>query len=179
MDPLSVTASVVGLLTAAGKVYTLLEGIAAIKQCPTTIHEARTEVKHAELALCSMQRYLEHLDRINPQRSALIQIDDLRVTLADAMLAFSNFESLLQLLSGLARIHVAITWVRYSKLIEEHLAKVQRYKTSLTLMLSILQWYITSKDPFVNIRLIERQSIGSRSLAKSGHFTDPNPRGLK
>lgn len=140
MDPLSVTASVVGLLTAAGKVYTLLEGISSIKQCPTTIHEARTEVKHAELALRSMQRFLEHLDQMNPRRSSLIQIDDLRLTLADAMLAFANFESLLELLSGLARVRIAITWVRYSKLIEEHLAKVQRYKTSLTLMLSILQW---------------------------------------
>jgi hypothetical protein len=143
MDPLSVAASVVGLLTAAGKVCTLLESISSAQQCPATIQDARSEVKHAELALRSMQRYLERLDLLNPQRAARIQIDELRVTLADAMLAFSDFESLLQLLSGLAKIRVVITWVRYSKLIDEHLAKIQRYKASLLLMLGILQWYAT------------------------------------
>jgi cell division control protein 24 len=140
MDPLSVAASVVGLLSAAGQVYTLLEQISSAQQCPVTIQDARTEVKQAELALRSMQRYLQRLDLLNPQRAALIQVDELRVTLADAMLSFADFESLLQLLSGLTRIHVMITWSRYSKRIEEHLAKVQRYKSSLILMLGILQW---------------------------------------
>ena len=140
MDPLSVAASVVGLLTASAKVCTLLEHLSSVQECPATIQDARTEVKHAELALQSLQRYLQRLDLVDPQRAALIQIDELRVVLSDAMLAFSEFESLLQLLGSMARMRVSITWVRYSKKIDEHRNKIQRYIASLNLMLGILQW---------------------------------------
>ncbi|GAB1316093.1 LIM zinc-binding domain-containing protein [Madurella fahalii] len=138
MDPLSITSAVVGLLTATGKVYSLLEGLSSIRNAPTTIRDAQKEVRHAEIALRSIQRLLYRLDTPNPRRG-LIQVDELRITLADAMLVTSAFETLLQRLAGQARVRVAISWVTISKQIDEHVARIGRYQQSLMLMMSILQ----------------------------------------
>jgi len=139
MDPLSVAASIVGLLTAAGKIHALLETLSSIRNAPSTIREAQRETRHTEIALRSLHRFLHRLDPANP-RLELIQVDELRVVLADAMLIFSSFESILQSLAGLARVRVTISWTKYTKQIDEHLAKLERYKSSLAFMLSILQW---------------------------------------
>lgn len=134
MDPLTITTTVVGLLAATGKVVTLLDAISSIRHSPDAVSEARTEVRHAEIALRSMQSLIENLDA-TASRQKMIQVD-LRVTLADAMLAFSSFESLLLRMAGTR----PILWYLYQTRLEEHMNRIQRYKLSLTLMLSILQW---------------------------------------
>jgi len=140
MDPLSVAASVVGLLGATAKVGTLLDYLSSVQECPTTIQDARTEVKHAELALRSLQRYLQRLDLVDSRRAALIQVDELRVVLSEAMLVLAGFESLLERLTRVARIRVSVTWMRHSRKIDEHRASIQRYIACLNLMVGILGW---------------------------------------
>ncbi|KAL6356404.1 hypothetical protein LRP88_10000 [Fusarium phalaenopsidis] len=139
MEPFSAASSVAGLIIAAGRIYSLLDFISSVKNSPTTISDAKNEVKHAQSALCSLNRYLNNLASLNPTRTAMIQVDDLRVTLSDAMMAFSEFETLLLTLDNIARVKAFTVWPKYAKDIEEHMAKVQRYKASLTLMLNILQ----------------------------------------
>lgn len=139
MDPLSIAAAIVGLLTAAGKVCTLLEVFSAIQNAPAAIKDAQNEVRRAELALRLMQRLLHRLDVSNPRRS-LIQVNELRITLADAMLAFSAFETMLQRLTSLTKVRVAISWIKFTKQMDEHVARIGRHQQSLTLMISILQW---------------------------------------
>ena len=146
MEPFSAASSVAGLIIAAGKIYSLLDFISSVKNSPTTISDAKNEVKHAQSALCSLKRYLNNLASLNPTRTAMIQVDDLRVTLSDAMMAFSDFETLLLTLDNIARVKAFIVWPKYAKDIEEHMAKVQRYKTSLTLMLNILQRYLLASN---------------------------------
>jgi len=138
MDPLSIAMAVVGLLAAAGKVGELLEVLSGMRNAPQTVKDILAEVLHTEVALRSIQRLLKRLDYSN-QRRGLIQIDELRVTLADAMLVFSSFEVFLTSLP-LGKAWTMASWPKYSKPIKEHMAKIQRYKLSLTLMLTILQW---------------------------------------
>jgi len=140
MDPLSVAASVVGLLGATAKVGTLLDYLSSVQECPATIQDARTEVKHAELALRSLQRYLQRLDLVDSRRAALIQVDELRVVLSEAMLVLAGFEGLLERLTRVARIRVSVTWMRHSRKIDEHRASIQRYIACLNLMVGILGW---------------------------------------
>lgn len=139
MEPFSVASSVAGLIIAAGKVYSLLDFISSVKNSPTTVNDAKNEVKHARSALCSLERYLNNLASLNPERTAMIRVDNLRVTLSDAMIAFSDFQTLLLTLENIALVKAFIVWPKYAKDIEEHMARVQRHKTSLTLMLIILQ----------------------------------------
>lgn len=141
MDPLSVAASVVGLLGATAKIYGLLEGIASVKNSPTTIRDAQIEVRHVEIALRSLQRYLWRLELASAHRKELIFIDEVIVCLADSMMALSDFESLLEMLKTFARVRISISWFKYSKQVEEQVVKLQRQKTSLSMMLNILQWY--------------------------------------
>ncbi|KAM5363128.1 hypothetical protein ACJZ2D_012178 [Fusarium nematophilum] len=136
MDPLSAAASVVGLNAAVGKVYGLLDYVSSIKNAPATIRDAKDQVGHAQLALRSMERCLDRLALLSPDRTALIQVDDLRITLADAMMAFSDLESLLQ---KLAHVRTVVSWYRHEKSIQGHMARIQRYQSSLNMMLNILQ----------------------------------------
>ncbi|KAK3387784.1 hypothetical protein B0H63DRAFT_521806 [Podospora didyma] len=138
MDPLSITVSVVGLLAAAGKAHALLETISLIQNAPTTVRDAERETRHTEIALRSLHRLLQRLDPAN-ERLEMIQVDELRVVLADAMLLFSSFESMLQSLADLSRLRLSISWINYTRQLDEHLGKLERYKSSLTFMLSILQ----------------------------------------
>jgi len=135
MEPLTITTTIVGLLAATGKVASLVDAISSIRHAPEAVSAARTEVRHAEIALRSMQSFIENLD-VSPSRQKMIQVDDLRVILADAMLAFSSFESLLLRMAGTR----PILWYLYQTRLEEHVNRIQRYKLSLTLMLSVLQW---------------------------------------
>ncbi|KAK5656722.1 hypothetical protein OQA88_4270 [Cercophora sp. LCS_1] len=134
MDPLTITAAVVGLLTAAGKVVALLDAISSIRNSPDAVNEARKEVQHVEMALHAMQTLISSFDTVG-SRHRMIQVDDLRIALADAMLAFSSFEALLLRMGGTR----PMLWYLYKMRLEEHVGRVQRYKLSLTLMLNILQ----------------------------------------
>ncbi|KAK1753893.1 hypothetical protein QBC47DRAFT_385154 [Echria macrotheca] len=135
MDPLSISTAIVGLLTAAGKTHGLLETISAVRNAPQSIREAQRETRHTEVALRSLQRFLRHIDPTDPRRE-MIQVDELRVVLSDAMLIFSSFENMLR---RLERQAPRIQWLRYTKRVDEHLAKLERYKSSLSIMLDVLQ----------------------------------------
>ena len=127
MDPLSVTASIVGLLTAAAKIHDLLAILSSIRNAPATIKEAQEETRHTDIALRSMQRFLEHPDPAAPNpRTARIQVDELRIVLADAMLVFSSFESMLELLAGQARLRVSVFWATHAKQMDDHVSKMER-----------------------------------------------------
>ncbi|KAK4444571.1 hypothetical protein QBC34DRAFT_182057 [Podospora aff. communis PSN243] len=129
--------AVVGLLTAAGKVGTILGHLGQIRDAPQTVRDVRAEVAQTEVALRSLQQLLERLD-LPGQRRGLIQIDGLRVASADAMMEFSSFETFLSGLpsgNGLSVLYQA----KNLKAIDGHLAKIQRHKMSLTFMLTILQ----------------------------------------
>jgi hypothetical protein len=153
MDPLSITMAIVGLLTAAGKVGTLLGHLSEWRNAPFVIAAIRDEVLQTSIALQAIKGLLGRLEDTHPRRE-LIQVDHLRVTLANAMLTFSSLEELLldvhilEISPGPSRSspknlrHLALlpTGHRKLKAIEDHLARIQRYKSSLTFMLTILQW---------------------------------------
>lgn len=140
MDPLSLAASIAGLMGAAQQIYSLLGLIHASKNSPTALYQAQEEVQHVQFALQSLQGYLLHLDHVTDKRKRLICVDELIATISDAMLSFSAFDSLLSVLANLPRIQVALSWFKYSKDIDEHIARIQRHKASLTVMLNIIQW---------------------------------------
>ncbi|KAK4220676.1 hypothetical protein QBC38DRAFT_449830 [Podospora fimiseda] len=95
MDPLSINASVTVLIVAATKITTLLDYLSQCRDSPATIQDAQSKIKHTETAICALQQFLQRVDRKNP-RLTMIQVDDLRLNLADAMLALSSFEALVQ-----------------------------------------------------------------------------------
>jgi hypothetical protein len=78
MDPLSVMASVVGLLAAAGQVTSVLSKVKSIiKDAPRSMDHTISEVKAVEISLSAIQKFLLGLSSAPRQRITMIQVDQL------------------------------------------------------------------------------------------------------
>lgn len=140
MDPLRISASITGLLRAAGQLNSMLQFLSTLQNSPDVIMDCRLEINHVKIALQSLDRFIHRLHFISPRRTKLIQIDDLIITLSDAMMAFSGFEDILRRIEEVTKFQALIPWTKYSKRIKHHLARMHRLKMSLNMMLVIVQW---------------------------------------
>jgi hypothetical protein len=140
MDPLSVTASIVGILTAATQVATLL---GKIKDAPKSISDVLTEVDDIKLIFSAFQEFIKKAAKMRGGRSAMIQIDDIVVMLTRTVLVFSELETLVSPLSKKDNNSYLnrVTWTRVEPGVIRLVNQLQRQKTSLTLLLQIIQWY--------------------------------------
>ena len=96
MDPLSITASIVGILAAAGKLSELLSSIfSTTKDAPKVVNALMHEISDIQAALSSLQVLLDHLSTSPKRRTALIQIDSLIVTFTESVVTFSELENII------------------------------------------------------------------------------------
>jgi hypothetical protein len=145
MDPLSVTAGIVGILAAAGKVGELLHGtISTTKDAPRVLIALACEVKEVQAALSSLQNLLSDLTSAPTHRTALIQLDQLIVTLTEAILTFSELETTIAPFSlpqgAKLPLKSRLKWTRAESSCVKFVERLQRHKASISLMLNILQW---------------------------------------
>lgn len=145
MDPLSVTASIVGILAAAGKVGELLHGaISTAKDAPRVLVSLACEVQEVRAALFSLQTLLADLSSTQSHRAALIQIDQLIVTLTDSVLTFSELETAIApfvtLQGAKVPFRARLKWLWAEDSCSKIVDRLQRHKSTISLMLNILQW---------------------------------------
>jgi hypothetical protein len=143
MDPLSVMASVVGLLTAAGTVTSILLSLkSSLSDAPRLIDHVILEVREVEISLSAMHKFLIGISSVPKRRIALIQVDQLRATLTDSVLTFSELEALVTPLIGRSDILVLerVKWAWKEDAVSRIMQRLQRHKSSLSLMLNIVQW---------------------------------------
>lgn len=155
MDPLSVTASIVGILGAAGKVAEVLGSVVTnIKDAPRVFTTITTEVNSLRIVLSSLQQFLVNLTSASPHRVALIQLDQLIVTLTDSVLTFSELETLITPLDVPPGCQFLLKdrlkWLMKESAILGISEKLQKHMSSLSLMLNILQWYAANLWQFCN-----------------------------
>ncbi|CAH0057966.1 unnamed protein product [Clonostachys solani] len=131
MNSLNLSMSIKGLRTAAEHLCSLIQSFSASWNSTNRLRDCRQEITLVGIGLRSFERYLQRLDRVDPQRKKLIQVDDLVITFSDAIMVFSEFEELLRQLETKKNAGVRITWVHYSKLFQQHLERIQRLKESL------------------------------------------------
>jgi hypothetical protein len=145
MDPLSVMASVVGLLTAASNVSSILTAIkSGTKEAPQLVNHVLSEVKEVEISLSAIHKFLQGITSAPRRRIALIQLDQLIATLTDAVLTFSELEALVTPLEMRSKISTIerLKWVSKGDAISNIMQRLQRHKSSLSLMLNIVQWLV-------------------------------------
>lgn len=145
MDPLSVTASIVGILAAAGKVGELLHGaISTAKDAPRVLISLACEVQEVRAAVFSLKLLLADLSSTQTHRAALIQIDQLIVTLADTVLTFSELETAITPFvasqGAIVSLRAKFKWLWTEDSCNKIVDRLQRHKSTLSLMLNILQW---------------------------------------
>jgi hypothetical protein len=145
MDPLSVLASVTGLLAAVGSVMSKLTAIkSTLQDAPRFVDQILSEVGDLKTSLSAMHQLLGRLGSARQGRLALIQIDQLVATLTEAVRTFSDLEikiasfAISPNLSLVERVKLAWNEDDIILVVE----RLRRYKLSLSLMLNIVQWYV-------------------------------------
>ena len=143
MDPLSVSASIIGLLGAAAKVSSvLLTFVKKTRNAPDSAQELISEVNSVTAVLTHLQKYLLNSAGTARSRASLILVDQVVVTLSECVITFSKLEELL----GTSRddnewkILDRMKWALEESSTSSILRRLERNKTSLTLMLTVLQW---------------------------------------
>ena len=139
MEPLNITSSVASIITAASQVSYIL---GEIKDAPKSIKAVATELNHIELIFYALQKFLDNNARVSGERATLIQLEDVVVILTQTVLVFSELESLISPMANGNKTSylVRLTWTRLQGGVMRLVGQLQRHKTSLTLLLQIIQW---------------------------------------
>ncbi|KAE9364169.1 hypothetical protein N431DRAFT_519382 [Stipitochalara longipes BDJ] len=111
MEPLNITSSIAGIITAASQVSDLL---GQIKDAPKSITAVAAELDHIQLIFRALQKFLDSNTRVSGERATLIQLEDVVVILTQTVLVFSELESLISpIANGNKTTYlVRLTWIR-------------------------------------------------------------------
>jgi hypothetical protein len=143
-DPLSVAASIIGIIAAAGKVAeTLGPFISTVKDTTKIAATIFAEVNSSKIVLSALQVLLDDIDSAPRKRRELIPVSQLVITLTDGAFIFSELESLvLQLSNSTEKWSTRIQWARKKDTLVVFATRLQLFKSSISVMLNILQWYV-------------------------------------
>jgi hypothetical protein len=146
MDPLSVTASITGIITAATQVSTIL---GQIKDAPIVL-SILTEVDHIKLVFRVLQNFLDGASAsiVTWGRAALIQLEDLVMILTQTVLVFSGLETLIYPYLKPRPNRTPAPYLSRPTCTTEFLdpgfrglvSQLRSHKKPLTLLLQIIQW---------------------------------------
>ena len=146
MDPLSITASAVGLLTAVASVAKTIRSITAVvKDAPREVHSLQVEVDELQTAVAGLNEFMGRASQLPKHRTSLISVDQLVATLTEAVLIISEIESLLKpIKSGIFTktllVQDRLRFISNQGTISMIIQRIQRSKASLNLMFNIVQW---------------------------------------
>ena len=143
MDPLSASASLVGLLTAAAQVTKLLTSlIQDAKEAPDSCRSVLREVTGISICLHQLQGFLIGAQEAPRSRTSLILVEQALVVLSDCVLTFSDLEQNLESLKTENPMGVLdrLKWLNKEPLINKLISRLQASKASLNLILTTLTW---------------------------------------
>ena len=140
-EPLSVAAGVVGLLAAAAQVSLILTDIVSkTRHAPRECQRTRTDVENIRNVLVQLQLYTTGAKQAPRSNRALIMVDQVAATLASCILTFDELKMFVEGLQRESSIGILdrLRWVTKKSDFEDYQSRLEIHKSSLTLMLSIL-----------------------------------------
>lgn len=143
MDPLSVSASIIGITLAIVQISPLLKAfIDDANNAPTSARRVLTELTGIQACLQQLQRFLLGDEEAPRNRRSLVMIEQIVVIFADCVSTFSELEQTLESLKTGEHMRVIdrLKWSLKETTISKILARLQSSKTSLNFMLTILTW---------------------------------------
>lgn len=161
MEPLSVTASVAGILKAAVEVVKLIN---TVKGAPDSARSIMVEVTHIKIVVSALQKFIDRRTRLDAQRAALIQLEDVVAILTQTVLVFSELEVIMKSLSstragGLSSLRGRVVWTWQQTAALRLAGQLQQHKTSLSLVLQIMQWSVNLTFSFFMLVVSYRLSL--------------------
>ncbi len=149
MDPLSVSSSIAGLLSVAITVAKVLGPyVAAARDTPKIAAQVSAEVNEATIILSALHGLAQNMASVSVQRAALVSVDQLVAVLTDGVLVFADLEASVGLLplgaSSVTRLDIwsRLQWVRKEPEFVALLSRLQGFKSSISLILNILQRHV-------------------------------------
>jgi len=142
-DPLSIGSAVVGLVVAAGKITLgLNQFITSVRDAPKSVSAVVAEIFDITAALGHLQAYLIGVGRTEPARRPLLSLENIVVTITGCVTTYSELEAITKKCSGGQPMGLfnRLEWMLRESDINNIIQKLQNHKSSLTLMLTILQW---------------------------------------
>ena len=142
-DPLSLAAGVVGILTAAAQISTLLIRFTnASRNAPAQARYVLTEVTDINGILSHLQSFLLGTQSANRSRTSLLKVDHTVTILSGCVMTFSELEKILDGLETKdVRVLDSMKWARKETEIIAITQRLQNHKASLSLMLNILNGF--------------------------------------
>ena len=153
-DPLSIAASVAGLISLSGQIISVLYTFAAsATEARKSVTRILSEIKTMNAIFGQVQDFMWGVVDEPPDNSTLsmISLDHLVTTLTGCVLVYSKLEKHfsemaglagLANISGLVVVWEKIKWAQKEPDILALLGELERHKSSLDLMLSIIQWCV-------------------------------------
>jgi hypothetical protein len=154
-DPVSITASIAGLIGLSGQIIAALNNLYALgksaRNAPEPISLLMAEMQEMNVICCQVQFLISSADKQpNHSRLTMISIEHLVATLSGCVLVYSTLDKYLSEVQGITdpkgKANTKLVWerIRWAAWKESEVATVlgdlQRHKLSLNLMLSIIQW---------------------------------------
>lgn len=143
MDPLSVSMAIVGLLTAAQQISSAIGNLVSRgKSAPKEIQNVKSTVDTIRAVLLQLQLLLLGRTKVDRQRTSLILVEQVVITLSACVATFSELDVFVGALDSDHKLGLMdrIRWATKTTTIQEHLQKLEMHKSSLTLMMTILTW---------------------------------------
>ena len=145
MDPLSIAASVVGLLGAAGKVTTILTTLVSnTKNAPKFAYNVLREVSDFSATLGQLQAFLLGTRAAQKSRMGIIMKEQVVVTLTSCVMTFSELEEAVSSLEAYRpeELRARMAWARKEAILTKLLGRLQSSKVSMNLVLTTLTWCV-------------------------------------
>ena len=143
MDPISVSASIVGLLDVTARASNLvINFIQGAKEAPKSAQNVLSEVTDIRSCLGQLESYLLGTRVAEASRTTILMVDQTVVTLTTCVATFSQLEETLVHLTKdqLRSVVDKIKWARKEEHVSKLVLRLQSSKTSLNLMLTTLTW---------------------------------------
>ena len=137
MEPLSVSASIVGLLTAGAAVTAVIRNI---REAPTIAQDVASEITGITACLSQLQLFLDGTVTAFSSRTSLIMLDQIFVVLTNCVKIFSELQEILNELKQdqQKRVINALRWTWKEQKISKLLLRLQASQVSLNLMLTTI-----------------------------------------
>jgi hypothetical protein len=144
MDPLSIAASITGLLAVTSKLRHFLHHfILNVRDAPDLSKSAFSAVKEMNFALSFAQRLLSNLTSLQRDRKAMIEVEYLVIILTQSVITITELEKLVCPTSFQRDKRQAwerLKWVWKEESVSRAVLRLEGHKSSMSLLLNILQW---------------------------------------
>lgn len=143
MDPLSVAASVTGLIMAGGQITSLMQ---RLYDAPSIALTVETETSHFVVVLSQLQPFLSGQTNTiaHPSRASLVEVQQIQIILTGSVLTLSELQAAVGAIchgSPIISLRDRMKWMMAESNIAQLIQRVRDHKSSLTLLLTLLTWY--------------------------------------